>query len=84
MTEVKDPLPFSLTECLGETELLVDVDAETYDRLQEQYRALVELGYSEDFDTFAINNTHTEIVVTVNGEPVDPRADRLGDRLEDS
>jgi hypothetical protein len=57
---------------LGDAEVQIEVDQETYERLHEEFCRAVEDGYSDNFDTFAYNYCATESYVTVDGEPVDP------------
>lgn len=60
-------------ESLGEGELYIDVDGETYRRLRAVYEDLVGHGYTEPFDTFALNHLRTGgAYVTVDGHPIDP------------
>lgn len=62
-----------LLEQLGEATLHVDVEPETYRRLREAYDELVERGYSEPFDVFAVNHLRiAEPHLTVDGVTVDP------------
>ena len=60
---------------LGDAEVKIDVGGETYRRLREEYRRVVEHGYGDGFNTFVFNNCSTDCYVTVNGERVDPDAD---------
>ena len=57
---------------VGTSELRVDVDAETYDRLHELYLDAVDAGYAESFDMFVVNHTRNETRVTIDGEPATP------------
>jgi hypothetical protein len=57
---------------LGDAEVQIEVDQETYERLHEEFCRAVEDGYSDNFDTFAYNYCSTNSYVTVDGEPVDP------------
>jgi len=57
----------------GEATVTVDVDEATYERLHEAYLVACEGDYPGTFDTFVYNYTSTTTVVTVDGEPVDPR-----------
>lgn len=59
-------------ESLGNAEVRIEVDEETYRRLHEEYCHAVDRGYSDGFDTFAYNYCSTSSYVTVDGEPVDP------------
>ncbi len=67
------------TDHLGDAEVLIDVDRETYTRLRRAYRRAVEDGYSETFDVFAFNRASTECRVTVDGQPVDADADPVAE-----
>lgn len=57
---------------LGEAEVKIDVDEETYRRLREEYGRVLEHGYTDGFDTFAFNHCSTDCFVTVDGEPPAP------------
>lgn len=80
-----DPDPGDATDAqrrrdhLGDAEVLIDVDRETYTRLRRAYRRAVEDGYPESFDVFAFNRAATECYVTVGGQPVAPDADPVAE-----
>ncbi|SEU00710.1 hypothetical protein [Natrinema hispanicum] len=60
-------------EALGNGDLYIDVDRETYERLRLAYENLVVHGYRESFCDFAVNYTQTgNAYVTVDGAPVNP------------
>lgn len=60
---------------LGDAEAQIHIDEETYRRLREEYRRVVEHGYDDGFNTFVFNHCSTDCYVTVNGERVGPDAD---------
>jgi len=60
---------------LGDAEVRIDVDPDTYERLHTEYCRAVEHGYTDGFDTFAFNYCSTDCYVTVDREPADPDAD---------
>lgn len=57
---------------LGDAEVRIDVDPDTYERLHAEYCRAVERGYADSFDVFAYNHCSTDCYVTVDGEPADP------------
>ena len=66
------PIPLG---SLGDADVRIDVDEETYHRLRDAYLDVVDHGYTDGFDTFPFNHCSTDCYVTVDGEPVDPRRD---------
>ncbi|MHC3439578.1 hypothetical protein ACYJ1Y_16170 [Natrialbaceae archaeon A-gly3] len=66
------PVPL---ESLGEAELQINLDAETYRYVRAEYENLVKHGYGESFATFAMNYLQTsDASVTVDGVLIDPTA----------
>lgn len=68
--ELHDGIPM---ESLGEIDIQIDVDEETYERAHEMYLAAVDRGYTDGFDLFLLNNCSRSRTITVDGEPLDPR-----------
>jgi hypothetical protein len=62
-------------ESLGDAEVRIDIDPDTYERLHAEYCRAIERGYSDNFDTFVYNYCSTDCYVTVDGEPIDPDAE---------
>lgn len=71
--EVSIGTPDRLPELpLGDADVQVDIDEETYQRVHEEFCNAVEHGYPDPFDTFVFNHCSTDCYVTVDGERVDP------------
>jgi len=70
-----DPLEHPVTgiplESLGAADCRLAFDEGTYQRVRDKYERAVENGYSDGFDTFAVNHCSLDWSLTVDGEPVD-------------
>jgi hypothetical protein len=62
------PIPLG---SLGAVEYRVEFDDETYQRVRDAYERAVAGGYTDNFETFALNHCPGEWTVTVDGEQVD-------------
>jgi hypothetical protein len=60
---------------LGNADVRIEIDEETYHRIHDEYADAVEHGYTDDFDLFVFNHCSTTYTVTVDGEPVNPDVD---------
>lgn len=67
----RETRPFA-TEPLGEVNVRLEIDAETYQRARAAYVRASRAGYEDEFALFVYNRcTIGEETVTVDGEPVE-------------